>query len=186
MAKVVCDSCGTTFKYEVVKDMKNCPVCGELLCGELLCGEEGENTDIENGDLKADESENGLMYFSEIVEYQDAPEYSYVTIYCGECQEFNSMEPDKFDQLVDKEYVILKNDVVLICRGCGKEHKPRKILYKKRKRDAPLLPRCPVCNSLMLKRIKTSSKFLAAAVIGAFALPYNGKTFECQNCGYKF
>ena len=31
MVKVVCCSCETAFKYEVVKDMKNCPVCGELL-----------------------------------------------------------------------------------------------------------------------------------------------------------
>ena len=31
MAKVVCESCETSFKYEVVKDLKNCPVCGEIL-----------------------------------------------------------------------------------------------------------------------------------------------------------
>ncbi len=180
MAKVVCDSCGTTFKYGVVKDMKNCPVCGELLWDEE--GESEGNTSV-RADIQ--ESDEGLMYFNGIVVYDNDSEYN-VCAYCGECQAFNTLELDKFDELVDKEYVILKEDVIVICKGCGKEHKPRKILYKKKERDAPLLPRCPVCNSLMLKRIKTSSKFLAAAVIGTFALPYNSKTYECQNCGYKF
>ena len=181
MAKVVCDSCGTTFKYEVVKDMKNCPVCGELLWDEEVESKGNIDTELDMG-----EPYGGVMYFDEIVVYDNDPEYSHVAVYCGECKEFNDLELDNFEKLVDEEYVILKRDVVLKCDGCGKEHKPRKILYKKRKRDAPLFPRCPVCNSLMLKRIKTSSKFLAAAVIGTFALPYNSKTYECQNCGYKF
>ncbi len=181
MAKVVCDSCGTTFRYEVVKNMKNCPVCGELLWDE-----EGESKGNTDASPDIEESDEGLMYFNGIVVYDNDSEYNHVAVYCGDCKKFNDLELDKFEKLVDKEYVILKEDVKLVCRGCGKEHKPRKILYKKKERDAPLLPRCPVCNSLMLKQIKTGSKFLAAAVIGAFALPYNGKTFECQNCGYKF
>ena len=31
MAKVVCESCGTSFLYNVVKDMEVCPVCGKPL-----------------------------------------------------------------------------------------------------------------------------------------------------------
>ena len=31
MAKVVCESCGTSYKYETVKEMVSCPVCGEPL-----------------------------------------------------------------------------------------------------------------------------------------------------------
>lgn len=34
MAKVVCEKCGTTYKYEIVKDMKTCPVCGVSLFAE--------------------------------------------------------------------------------------------------------------------------------------------------------
>ena len=34
MAKVVCEKCGTAYKYEVVKDMKTCPVCGVSLFTE--------------------------------------------------------------------------------------------------------------------------------------------------------
>ena len=28
MAKIVCEKCGTEYKFEIAKDMKNCPVCG--------------------------------------------------------------------------------------------------------------------------------------------------------------
>ena len=151
MAKVVCDSCGTTFKYEVVKDMKNCPVCGELLWDEE--GESEGNTSV-RADIQ--ESDEGLMYFDGIeTTYKECPEYNCVCVYCGECKEFNDLELDNFEKLVDKEYVILKKDVVLKCEGCGKEHKPRKILYKKKDHDTPSLPRCPVCNSAMLKIINT-------------------------------
>ena len=31
MAKVVCESCGTSFLPSVVKDIENCPVCGKPL-----------------------------------------------------------------------------------------------------------------------------------------------------------
>ena len=179
MAKIVCEHCNTSFLYSAVKNMVTCPVCGESLWGTE--GNEGAgNSSVQ------EEPEDGLMYFDEIVEYEDAPEYSHVSVYCGECKEFNSLELDKFDKLVDKEYVILKENITLTCRGCGKEHKPRKILYKRKDSYAPPLPRCPLCNSAMLKKIKTSSKVLAAATVGVFALPYNSKTFECKNCGYRF
>lgn len=177
MAKVVCENCGTSYKYEVVKDMVTCPVCGEDLWNTE------ENDDVGHSSVQ-EEPEDNLMYFDNIVEYKDDPEFSYVTIYCGECKEFNSLNPDKFDKLVDKEYVILKPDVLLKCRGCGKEHKPRKILYKERERY--VRPRCPACNSSMLKKISAGSKILAAATLGAFAYPHNSKTFECMNCGYRF
>lgn len=182
MAKVICEACGSSFLLERVKDMKKCPVCGEVLWDE-----EDGNIGSENMELEADNSENGLMYFDEIAtSYKENPEYNGVCVYCGECEEFNDLELDKFDKLVDKEYVILKKDVVLKCRGCGKEHKPRKILYKRKDHYAPPLPRCPVCNSAMLKKITVGSKFLAAATMGAFALPYNSKTFECKDCGHRF
>ena len=182
MAKVTCESCGSSFPLERVKNMQNCPVCGESLWDE-------EIESIGSGDVesKADESEESLMYFDEIAtSYKEHPEYNGVCAYCGECGEFNTLSLDKFDKLIDKEYVILKKDVSVICRGCGKEHKPRIILYKKKDNYAPPLKRCPVCNSAMLKKITTGSKFLAAATVGIFALPYNSKTFECKDCGYRF
>lgn len=178
MAKVTCESCGSSFPLDRVKDMKVCPVCGESLWDEE---ENGGNVDVESN---ADEPENGLMYFDQIMIFEKRP--SGILTYCNECKQMDFLYLDLFEKLVDKEYVILKNDVTVTCGGCGKEHKPRKILYKRKDHYAPPLPRCPVCNSAMLKKITTGSKFLAAATIGAFALPYNSKTFECKDCGYRF
>ena len=181
MAKVLCESCGTCFLYKIVKDMKNCPVCGEALWDDT------ETVDNADALIDEDEAEDGLMYFDEIdTSYKEHPEYNGVLIYCSACEQLDSLDFELFDKIVDKAYVILKKDVTVKCRGCGKEHKPRKILYKRKDNYAPPLPRCPVCNSTMLKKIKNSSKFWAAATLGSFALPYNSKTYECQNCNYRF
>lgn len=179
MANVVCENCGTSYKYEIAKGMELCSVCGKPLWSQ---DDEDEVEIIE----ETGESEEGLMYFDKIMIFKDEPEYSGVEAYCSECGKGNSLELDKFEKLVDKEYAILKRGITVTCRGCGKEHKPRKILYKRKDSYAPPRPRCPLCNSAMLKKIKTSSKVLAAATIGVFALPYNSKTFECQDCGYRF
>ncbi len=180
--KVICEKCESVFKVEAIKGMSCCPVCGAAFDEEV--------DDIGNGDatqVEMDESEEGLMYFDEIAtSYKERPEFNGVYAYCGECKKFNHLELDKFDKLVDKEYVILKEGITLTCTGCGKEHKPRKILYKLRDDYAPPLPHCPVCNSVMLKKISIGSKFLAAATLGTFALPYNSKTYECKDCGYRF
>lgn len=179
MAKVVCESCGSSFPLDRVKNLENCPVCGKPLWSQ---NDENSNDALE----ETGESEEGLMYFDQIMIFEKKPEYNNVCAYCGECGNDNSLELDKFEELVDKEYVILKEGITVTCRGCGKEHKSRKILYKKKDSYAPSLPRCPLCNSAMLKKIKTSSKVLAAATIGVFALPYNSKIYECRDCGYRF
>lgn len=176
--KIVCESCGTEFKFEIAKNFEKCPVCGASF--------DDEDSDDSVDAVETDgEAEDGLMYFDQIMIFEKEPEYNGVEVYCSECKQMDSLDLDLFDKLVDKEYVILKKDVTVKCRGCGKEHKPRKILYKRKDHYAPPLPRCPVCNSAMLKKIKTSSKIMAAAAIGAFALPYNSKTFECKDCGYR-
>ena len=181
--KIICESCGTIFPFDRAKDMDRCPVCNASFDEEDNDGIDGDDV----AQVEMDGAEEGLMYFDEIAtSYKERPEYNGVHAYCRECGEFNNLNLDKFDKLKDNEYVILKKDVTVKCNGCGKEHKPRKILYKRKDNYAPPLPRCPLCNSVMLKRIKTSSKFLAAAAIGAFALPYNSKTFECRDCGYRF
>jgi len=175
--KVICESCGTIFKTAVVEGMDCCPVCGAPF------DDNEEEIDL---DMNPSEEEEGLMYFDEIMIFEKAPELNNVSAYCKDCGEINPLALDKFDKLVNKKYVILKKDVILTCKGCGREHKPRKILYRLKDHYAPPLPRCPVCNSVMLKKISATSKFLAAAALGSFALPYNSKTYECKNCGCRF
>lgn len=184
---VKCLKCGSRFdRMFLIGKQGNadvCPVCGKPLWADKEDHAADGVVVIEEND----ELENGLMYFDEIeTSYKERPEYNGVEVYCKECKQMDSLDLDLFDKLVDKEYVILKEGIIVKCGGCGKEHKPRKILYKRKDSYAPLLPRCPLCNSAMLKKIKTSSKVLAAATVGVFALPYNSKTYECKDCGHRF
>lgn len=179
---ILCKKCQSTFNESALANRENpnvCPVCGESLWNN------NEIEVLKNGSVQK-ESDDGLMYFDQIMIFEKEPEYSGVMTYCSGCGQIDSLDLDLFDKLVDKEYVVLKDGITVTCRGCGKEHKPRKILYKRKDSYAPPLPRCPLCNSAMLKRIKTSSKVLAAATVGVLALPYNSKTFECKDCGYRF
>ena len=175
--KIICESCGTEFKFGIAKDYEKCPVCGSLFDDE-------ENK--QNNESQIENSGAEVMYFDEIVLFKDAPKHNHVFVYCKKCKETEALKLDLFDKLVDKNYVTLKKGITIKCKKCGEEIKPRKIMYKQKDHYAPPLPRCPVCNSAMLKKITTRSKFLAAATLGTFALPYNSKTFECKDCGYRF
>lgn len=50
MAKIVCEECGTEYKYEVAKNMKNCPVCGALMMGDNDTGHM-ESSDKNSGEV---------------------------------------------------------------------------------------------------------------------------------------
>lgn len=127
-----------------------------------------------------------MMYFDEIVIYKDEPEYSNVGAYCDDCGRSNLLTLDKVAEIVEEEYVMVKDGVSLNCKGCGKVHEGNKITYKPKSRPVVNLPRCPICQSANLKKITAGSKALAAITVGSFAIPYVAKTFECKNCGYKF
>lgn len=171
--QITCDNCGTIFKFEVVKGAISCPVCGQNW--------EDETT----SDIIDENMDEDVMYFDEIVIFKDEPKYNHVSIFCNECKKDNSLDLDMFTEIRDRKYVILKDGKTITCRGCEKIHKNKKILYKERA-QTQTLPHCPYCNSIKLKKIKTSSKLLAAASVGVFALPYTSKTYECLNCGCKF
>lgn len=47
MAKIICEKCGTEYKYEVAKDMKNCPVCGTLMMDDDFSHEESPEKSLE-------------------------------------------------------------------------------------------------------------------------------------------
>lgn len=263
--KIICESCETIFKAEIVKGMTNCPVCGAVF------EEKEEQKNIEIQKNKKEEIEENIMYFDSIVVLDEAPQYSYVSIHCKECERDNSLELDNFDEIVDEKYVVLKKGVGIKCKGCGKEHKfrkifyksyneeieineegglmyldevniydnspeysdvsiycrecgetnyleldeceeivdekyiilkkgafvrcqgcgkeqkPRKILYKEKDRPSEvLMPHCPICGSIVLKKISLTSKVVTTAALGVLANPHNSKTYECRNCGYKF
>lgn len=128
-----------------------------------------------------------MMYFDNIDLYENKPEYNGVIVYCSECKKIDSLELDKFDEIVDKEYVTLKEGVTVKCRGCGVEHEGNKILYKPKEHYTTInIPKCPICQSTNLKKITMKSKLFAAGMVGVFAAPYTSKTYECMNCHAKF
>ncbi len=165
--KIICESCETVFKSETVKGMTNCPVCGAAF----------------DSQMEEVEEEGSLMYFDKIWRFNSPETVDAVSIYCRECGKQQFLELKYFNKLVDGKYVILQSAIVVKCEGCGKEHKPRKIIYKEK--DYPndqLLPHCPICNSTKLKKITLTSKIMKTALLGG----YNNRTYECINCGYKF
>jgi Zn finger protein HypA/HybF involved in hydrogenase expression len=172
--KIICESCGTAFKFELAKDMDVCPVCGDSLNDEDM-------------EVNSSDEDEGLMYCDDINIFDENPQNSFVRAYCTECGENNFFNLKFFDKCVAKQYVILKPDVILKCKNCDREHKPRKIIYKKKDYYEPPLTQCPLCGSLRLKKISGISKFATAAMLGAFApFLYDSKTYECQNCGHLF
>ena len=57
MGRIVCEKCGTEFKFEIAKDFDCCPVCGASFSDEM------DNIDSENA-----VQDDGLMYFDIILE----------------------------------------------------------------------------------------------------------------------
>jgi uncharacterized protein with PIN domain len=128
-----------------------------------------------------------MMYFDRIKIFKEEPELNHVGAYCTECGKINAIDVDDCNELVDKEYVTLKEGVTVKCRGCGIEHEGNKILYKPKDHYTTVnIPRCPICQSTNLKKITVGSKLLAAGMVGVFAAPYTSKTYECMNCHAKF
>lgn len=177
--KIICSECNTIFDEDVLKAKSSentCLVCGSDLGGSNTVG-------------KALDADNvcETFYFDSIFRFSDESEYNSVNAYCIKCGTNNSLSLDKFDELVDKEYALLKEGITVKCRGCGKEHTDRKILYKRKAHYATAnIPKCPICQSTNLKKITMGSKLFAAGTIGVFALPHTSKTYECKSCGYKF
>ncbi len=48
------------------------------------------------------------------------------------------------------------------------------------------VPKCPTCSSVNVERISTKSKVGKAIMFGILAAGSIGKTFKCNNCGYKW
>ncbi|MDE7207948.1 MAG: hypothetical protein K2N90_12475, partial [Lachnospiraceae bacterium] len=100
--KIICESCGTVFKFELAKDMDVCPVCGASL-----------NDDDEDMEEDSSDEDEGLMYFDILDIFDERPQNSNVRVYCTECGEFDLLDLELFDTFIAKQYVILKPDVIL-------------------------------------------------------------------------
>lgn len=186
MAKIVCEKCESSFKLEIVKDLKTCPVCGELLFDDgSEADEENEKPDFEHPDL---------YYF--VIDSEDKYEDSElrdILCNCISCRQINRIPYNKFDY-VSEEYVKLKKDLNLKCKGCGKSFTntvvpKRPDEWQKLKtweKDYENLPKCPICSSTKIHKISMTNKAASIFTFGVFAAGHVSKTYKCDICGSKF
>ena len=76
MGKIVCELCGTEFKFEVAKNFKNCPVCGAAFEDGVEAGEPKEKQTYyyyDSGTLDTTLfSHRTPLYIFEAVDMEDA------------------------------------------------------------------------------------------------------------------
>jgi rubrerythrin len=206
MAKVICEECGTSFLYDVVKDMKVCPVCGKALWDDS----EKENRNVDNS------SQNTGLSFGEGIELgeNDSFDEDKIDFWWYEIREPGTLDESDtgnvyvtcttcgrhtvygYSKNRNGEYVLLNSKVSRGCKGCGKELKNH-ILSKRpidwvdpRKRtmitDWENIPKCPICSSVKIHKISITNKAASAMAFGMLAAGHVSKTFKCDTCGAKF
>lgn len=99
---------------------------------------------------------------------------------CCECGASLSMEMDRFE-VVNNNYVILKDGETLTCPNCQNAQSDRYIPYQNTRNT----PECPACHSLSIEKIGAVKKYSSFAVMGVFS-PNIGKQFHCKSCDYRF
>ena len=202
MAKVVCESCGTSFLPNVVRELENCPVCGKPLWSlddeesieldeELSFGE-----DVELGENDSFDEDKIDFWWYSIREpgTLDDSDMGGVGITCTTC-----------GHLSGTSYPIAKTDSFLLldargyakCSNCKKELKNH-VLSKRptdwvdpRKRDMWVkdyenIPKCPICSSIKIHKISMTNKAASALVFGVLSAGHVSKTYKCDTCGAKF
>lgn len=191
MAKLVCESCGTSFLPNVVRELENCPVCGKSLWDEKVAHDGTFTYDkVEKIDL-----ENPDMYFYDIEDEEDEEDEELREVWCQciACREINTIPCNQFT-LIKTEYVKLKDSVEICCKGCGKPVNNLVIPKRPdgwRKRDMWVkdyknIPKCPICSSTKIHKISMTNKAASALVFGVLSAGHVSKTYKCDTCGAKF
>lgn len=202
MEKVVCESCGTSFLYNVIKDMEVCPVCGKPLWSQddeesINLDEElsfGEGVELGENDSFDEDKIDFWWYSIREPGTLDDSDMGGVGITCTTC-----------GHLSGTSYPIAKTDSFLLldargyakCSNCKKELKNH-ILSKRpenwvdpRKcdmwvKDYENIPKCPICSSTKIHKISLTNKAASAVVFGVLSAGHVSKTYKCDTCGAKF
>lgn len=200
--KVVCESCGSSFPFNIAKDFTECPVCH----ASFDVGAEDEErvsdkepsfgNDVELGENDSFDDDKIDFWWYSIREpgTLDENDMGGVGITCTAC-----------GHLSGTSYPIAKTDGFLLldprgyakCSNCKKELKNH-ILSKRpsdwvdpRKRDMWIkdyknIPKCPICSSTKIHKISITNKAASALTFGIFAAGHVSKTYKCDICGAKF
>ncbi len=203
MAKVVCESCGTSFLPSVVKDIENCPVCGKPLWsqddeeetstyGEVLSFGEG----IELGENDSFDEDKIDFWWYSIREpgTLDENDMGGLGITCTAC---GHLSGTSYPISKTGNFLLLDPRGYAKCSNCKKELKNH-ILSKRpeswvdpRKRDIWVkdyenIPKCPICSSTKIHKISLTNKAASAVVFGVLSAGHVSKTYKCDTCGAKF
>lgn len=186
--KIVCESCGTIFPFEIAKDFTVCPVCNASFDdeeNETSIHDEKEKIDLDNPD----------MYFYSIDSEDMYEDKDLRDIYCNciSCRKVNPILYNKFSD-INPEYVKLKDGIEIRCKGCGKAV-TNPIIPKRPdgwrelnmwEKDYDNLPKCPICHSTKIHKISMTNKAVSALTFGVLAAGHVSKTYKCDICGSKF
>ncbi len=183
--KVVCEKCESSFKFDAIKGMKCCPVCGEPF--------EGISSNNEEIDMEGFKHPDLYYYDIEDEEDEEDEELREVWCQCTSCKAVNTIRCNQFS-VIKSKYVKLKDDVEIHCKGCGKSI--TNIIVPKRpdgwrdlnrwETESENIPKCPICNSTKIHKISMTNKAASALTFGIFAAGHVSKTYKCDICGSKF
>lgn len=198
--KVVCEKCESSFKYEAVKDMRCCPVCGEPFEMEGGAADEplsfGEGIELGEND-SFDEDKIDFWWYSirepgEVwkgITFADGD----VSTNCAKCGHFTGCMP--YPLARSGNYLLIDSRFHDRCSHCGNEMKNH-ILSKRpaswvdpRKREmlgSKTTLKCPICGSINVHRISLSNKAASAFVFGTLAAGHVAKTYQCDRSRAKF
>lgn len=203
--KVVCEKCESSFKYEAVKGMEFCPVCGEPFDMDL---EDNSNQEkelsfgdgIELGEYDSFDEEKIDCWWYEIIEPGEVWEgitfkRGDVSTNCAKCGNFVGSMPYPIARAGN--YLLIDSRWDDKCSHCGNEF--RNHIISKRPsnwvdprrtdvhmRDYENIPKCPICSSTKIHKISMTNKAASALTFGIFAAGHVSKTYKCDICGSKF
>lgn len=198
MAKVVCESCGTSFLYNVVKDMEICPVCGKPLWSQedkdVISHDEkpsfGEDVVLGENDSFDEDKIDFWWYSIREPGTLDISDMGGLGITCTTC---GHLSGTSYPISKTGNFLLLDPRGYAKCSNCKKELKNH-ILSKRpeswvdpRKRDMWVkdyenIPKCPTCSSTKIRKISATSKAASVAMWGVLSRKVH-KQWHCDTCG---
>lgn len=199
--KVVCESCGSSFPFNIAKDFTECPVChASFDMGDEERASNNEplsfGEDVELGENDSfDEDKIDFWWYSIDEPSADGTVKGRVYNNCSKCGYFVGSVPYPIARVGD--YLLIDSRIYDRCSHCGNELKNH-ILSKRpaswvdpRKREMWVTdwqnqPRCPVCSSTLIHKISLTNKAASTIAFGVLAAGHVSKTYKCDTCGAKF
>lgn len=201
--KVVCETCGSSFPFNIAKNFTECPVCHASFDVETENEERASDNEllsfgegVELGEFDSfDEDKIDFWWYSIDEPNIDRTVRGIVSTNCAKCGHFAGCMPYPISRVGD--YLLIDSRFHDKCSHCGNELKNH-ILSKRpaswvdpRKREMWVTdwknqPKCPVCSSTNIHKISLTNKAASTIAFGVLAAGHVSKTYKCDTCGAKF